>query len=45
MAFSGPNGEKVWLGKAEDGMLTGWARDETGQVYRDVDACGYDSSA
>lgn len=33
-ALSGPNGEQSWLDKAEDGTLTGWVRDETGQVWR-----------
>ncbi|MER6231000.1 hypothetical protein ABT169_17875 [Streptomyces sp. NPDC001616] len=33
-ALSGPNGEQAWLDKAEDGTLTGWVRDETGQVWR-----------
>jgi hypothetical protein len=33
-AFSGENGEEAWLDKAEDGTLTGWVRDETGQVWR-----------
>ncbi|MER7937927.1 MULTISPECIES: hypothetical protein [unclassified Streptomyces] len=36
-AFSGPTGEQAWLDKAEDGTLTGWVRDETGQVYRYAD--------
>ncbi|MFJ5143046.1 hypothetical protein [Streptomyces sp. NPDC088707] len=33
-ALSGPNGEQAWLDLAEDGTLTGWVRDETGQVWR-----------
>lgn len=33
-ALSGPNGEQAWLDKAEDGTLTGWVRDEAGQVWR-----------
>ncbi len=33
-AFSGPHGEQAWLDKAEDGTLTGWVRDESGQVWR-----------
>ncbi|MET9528106.1 hypothetical protein ABZX91_38255, partial [Streptomyces coeruleorubidus] len=33
-SLSGPNGEQAWLDKAEDGTLTGWVRDETGQVWR-----------
>lgn len=43
-SFSGPSGETAWLDKAEDGTLTGWVRDETGQVYRysDVDAWAID---
>ncbi|MER7759456.1 hypothetical protein [Streptomyces sp. NPDC097619] len=36
-AFSGQSGEQAWLDKAEDGTLTGWLRDETGQVYRYAD--------
>ncbi|MFI9052536.1 hypothetical protein [Streptomyces sp. NPDC053427] len=36
-AFSGPSGEQAWLDKAEDGTLTGWVRDETGQVWRYAD--------
>ncbi|MBG7704930.1 hypothetical protein HCJ76_44415 [Streptomyces sp. MC1] len=36
-AFSGPNNEQAWLDKADDGTLTGWVRDETGQVYRYAD--------
>ncbi|WP_433860158.1 hypothetical protein [Streptomyces kronopolitis] len=43
-AFSGPAGEQAWLDKAEDGTLTGWVRDETGQVWRysDPDAWAID---
>lgn len=43
-AFSGPNNEQAWLDKADDGTLTGWVRDETGQVYRysDPDAWAID---
>ncbi|MGW0757163.1 hypothetical protein ACWD1Y_11845 [Streptomyces sp. NPDC002814] len=43
-ALSGPNGEQAWLDKAEDGTLTGWVRDETGQVWRysDPDAWAID---
>jgi hypothetical protein len=43
-SFSGPAGEQAWLDKAEDGMLTGWVRDETGQVWRysDPDAWAID---
>ncbi|MEU0857400.1 hypothetical protein ABZ352_18450 [Streptomyces griseofuscus] len=43
-AFSGPHGEQAWLDKAEDGTLTGWVRDDTGQVWRysDVDAWAID---
>ncbi|WP_030372329.1 hypothetical protein [Streptomyces rimosus] len=37
-SFSGQNGEQAWLDKAEDGTLTGWVRDETGQVWRYADA-------
>ncbi|MFF4188091.1 hypothetical protein ACFYZ9_33345 [Streptomyces sp. NPDC001691] len=37
-AFSGPGGEEAWLDKAPDGTLTGWVRDETGQVWRYSDA-------
>ncbi|AWI32702.1 hypothetical protein [Streptomyces tirandamycinicus] len=33
-SFSGQDGEQAWLDKAEDGTLTGWVRDETGQVWR-----------
>ncbi|MFF0754396.1 hypothetical protein [Streptomyces sp. NPDC004267] len=33
-AMSGPNGEQAWLDLADDGTLTGWVRDETGQVWR-----------
>ncbi|WP_404949154.1 hypothetical protein HFP70_35820 [Streptomyces sp. ARC14] len=42
--FSGQNGEQAWLDKAEDGTLTGWVRDETGQVWRysDPDAWAID---
>lgn len=36
-SFSGPSGEQAWLDKAEDGTLTGWVRDETGQVWRYAD--------
>ncbi|MGW0562939.1 hypothetical protein ACWDZ4_20525 [Streptomyces sp. NPDC003016] len=43
-AFSGQSGEQAWLDKAEDGTLTGWVRDETGQVWRysDPDAWAID---
>ncbi|RSS97245.1 hypothetical protein EF903_01610 [Streptomyces sp. WAC05292] len=43
-AFSGQEGEQAWLDKAEDGTLTGWVRDETGQVWRysDPDAWAID---
>ncbi|KIF04140.1 hypothetical protein PL81_20200 [Streptomyces sp. RSD-27] len=43
-AFSGQAGEQAWLDKAEDGTLTGWVRDETGQVWRysDPDAWAID---
>ncbi|MEU9925145.1 hypothetical protein AB0H51_28320 [Streptomyces griseoluteus] len=43
-AFSGPSNEQAWLDKADDGTLTGWVRDETGQVYRysDPDAWAID---
>ncbi|MBV1940756.1 hypothetical protein KUF83_29935 [Streptomyces sp. BV286] len=43
-ALSGPNGEQAWLDKAEDGTLTGWVRDETGQVWRysDLDTWALD---
>ncbi|MEU3499253.1 hypothetical protein ABZ726_00245 [Streptomyces hundungensis] len=37
-AFSGPGGEEAWLDKAPDGTLTGWVRDDTGQVWRYSDA-------
>jgi hypothetical protein len=33
-SFTGSNGEQAWLDKAEDGTLTGWVRDESGQVWR-----------
>jgi hypothetical protein len=33
-SFSGNNGEQAWLDKAEDGTLTCWVRDESGQVWR-----------
>ncbi|MEU6632833.1 hypothetical protein ABZ905_31805 [Streptomyces parvus] len=36
-SFSGPAGEQAWLDKAPDGTLTGWVRDETGQVWRYAD--------
>ncbi|MEV0487370.1 hypothetical protein AB0I69_43060 [Streptomyces sp. NPDC050508] len=36
-SFAGPSGEQAWLDKAEDGTLTGWVRDETGQVWRYAD--------
>jgi hypothetical protein len=36
--FSDPNGEEAWLERAQDGTLTGWVRDATGQVYRYSDA-------
>jgi hypothetical protein len=43
-SFSGPSGEQAWLDKAEDGTLTAWVRDETGQVWRysDPDAWAID---
>ncbi|MFD7763573.1 hypothetical protein [Streptomyces microflavus] len=36
-SFSGPAGEQAWLDKAQDGTLTGWVRDEAGQVWRYAD--------
>jgi hypothetical protein len=36
-AFTGGNGEQAWLDKAQDGTLTGWVRDSTGQVWRYTD--------
>lgn len=36
-AYTGSNGEQAWLDRAPDGTLTGWVRDETGQVWRYTD--------
>lgn len=36
-AFAGEGGEEAWLDKATDGTLTGWVRDNTGQVWRYAD--------
>ncbi|MEU9699538.1 hypothetical protein [Streptomyces sp. NPDC047981] len=36
-AYKGPGGEEAWLDQAPDGTLTGWVRDETGQVWRYTD--------
>ncbi|MET9776153.1 hypothetical protein ABZ023_18165 [Streptomyces sp. NPDC006367] len=36
-AYAGSNGEQAWLDRALDGTLTGWVRDETGQVWRYTD--------
>lgn len=36
--FGDQNGEEAWLQRADDGTLTGWVRDATGQVYRYSDA-------
>ncbi|MFF4902261.1 hypothetical protein [Streptomyces sp. NPDC001068] len=36
-AFTGSNGEQAWLDKAQDGTLTGWVRDSSGQVWRYTD--------
>ncbi|MER5482657.1 hypothetical protein ABT024_05485 [Streptomyces sp. NPDC002812] len=43
-SFAGNEGEQAWLDKAGDGTLTGWIRDETGQVWRysDPDAWAID---
>ncbi|MFB8026009.1 MULTISPECIES: hypothetical protein [unclassified Streptomyces] len=43
-SLSGPAGEEAWLDQAEDQTLTGWVRDETGQVWRysDPDAWAID---
>jgi hypothetical protein len=42
--FTDPSGEEAWLQRAQDGTLTGWVRDATGQVYRynDADAWAID---
>ncbi|MFB7403373.1 hypothetical protein ACFCZR_24670 [Streptomyces rubiginosohelvolus] len=42
--YTGAGGEQAWLDKDVDGTLTGWVRDETGQVWRytDVDAWAAD---
>ncbi|MEW1700098.1 hypothetical protein ACIQCR_17070 [Streptomyces sp. NPDC093249] len=36
-AYKGERGEEAWLDQAPDGTLTGWVRDETGQVWRYTD--------
>lgn len=36
-AYKGAGGEEAWLDQAPDGTLTGWVRDETGQVWRYTD--------
>jgi hypothetical protein len=36
-AYQGSTGEEAWLDRAEDGTLTGWVRDGTGQVWRYTD--------
>ncbi|WP_143661270.1 hypothetical protein [Streptomyces pseudogriseolus] len=36
-SFAGDAGQEAWLDKAVDGTLTGWVRDETGQVWRYAD--------
>ncbi|MFB6525239.1 hypothetical protein [Streptomyces sp. NPDC056399] len=36
-AYKGAGGEEAWLDRAPDGTLTGWVRDETGQVWRYTD--------
>ncbi|WP_435059853.1 hypothetical protein [Streptomyces sp. bgisy060] len=36
-AYKGAGGEEAWLDRAPDGTLTGWLRDETGQVWRYTD--------
>ncbi|MEU6460325.1 hypothetical protein [Streptomyces sp. NPDC046976] len=36
-AYTGSNGEQAWLDQAQDGTLTGWVRDSTGQVWRYTD--------
>jgi len=36
--FATPDGEEAWLQRAQDGTLTGWLRDPSGQVYRYADA-------
>ncbi|NGO67068.1 hypothetical protein [Streptomyces boncukensis] len=33
-AYQGQDGEEAWLDQAQDGTLTGWVRDTTGQVWR-----------
>ncbi|MFJ4342711.1 hypothetical protein [Streptomyces sp. NPDC088915] len=42
--FTGQGEEEAWLDKAQDGTLTGWVRDDTGQVWRysDPDAWAID---
>ncbi|MER6616279.1 hypothetical protein [Streptomyces xantholiticus] len=37
-AYTGSDGEQAWLDQAQDGTLTGWVRDSTGQVWRYTDA-------
>ncbi|MEU1273524.1 hypothetical protein [Streptomyces sp. NPDC005799] len=43
-AYTGSDGEQAWLDQAQDGTLTGWVRDSTGQVwhYTDPDAWATD---
>lgn len=43
-SFSGDQDEKAWLDRAQDGTMTGWVTDSTGQTYRysDVDAWAVD---
>ncbi|NEW73750.1 hypothetical protein [Streptomyces rhizosphaericus] len=36
-AYKGANGEEAWLDQAPDGTLTGWVRDDVGQVWRYTD--------
>ncbi|WP_328736548.1 hypothetical protein [Streptomyces bobili] len=36
-AYKGSNGEEAWLEASQDGTLTGWVRDSTGQVWRYTD--------
>jgi hypothetical protein len=36
-AYTGSDGEQAWLDEAQDGTLTGWVRDSTGQVWRYTD--------
>ncbi|MFJ3793447.1 hypothetical protein [Kitasatospora sp. NPDC090091] len=42
--FSAQDGEEAWLERSQDGTLTGWLRDPSGQVYRysDPDAWAVD---